>query len=139
MSNVRQLLEARRAAIDAEMQPLFKDHELQRAKLIELETKMLKLREERDEIEGLLKKLGEQPPRITIMEAIMVVLDHKPNGMTANEILAELNEKYFGGELMRHSLSPQLSRLKDRDKKIELRGDRWIKLPTQPSLFTRRV
>lgn len=69
------------------------------------------------------------------MEAILAVLDHKPNGMTAQEILEELNEKYFGGRLMRTSLSPQLSRLKDRDGKIELRGDRWMKLPAQPSLF----
>jgi hypothetical protein len=139
MSNVRELLEARRAAIDAEMQPLYKEHEEQRAKLIEVEARMLKLHDERAEIEIFLKKLGEpEAPRITIMEAILAVLDHKPSGMTAQEILAELNEQYFGGTLVRHSLSPQLSRLKDRDKKIELRGDRWVKLPTQPSLFTRR-
>jgi len=140
MSNVRGLLEARRAAIDAEMQPLYKEHQLRREKLIETETQILKLRDERTEIEQMLKKMGKpEAPRITIMEAILATLDHKPEGMTAQEILAELNEKYFGGKLARHSLSPQLSRLKDRNKKIELRGDRWIKLPAQPSLFTRRV
>jgi predicted transcriptional regulator len=139
MSNVRELLELRRAAIDAEMQPLYKEHELRREKLIEIETQMLKLHDERAEIEKLLKSMGgQQAPRITIMEAIMATLDHKPEGMTAQEILAELNERYFGGKLVRHSLSPQLSRLKDRDKKIEMRGDRWIKLPEQPSLFARR-
>jgi hypothetical protein len=138
MSNVRELLEARRAAIEAQMQPLYKEHELRREKLIETETQILKLRNERTEIEQLLKSMGEQEaPRITIMEAILATLDHKPEGMTAQEILAELNDKYFAGKLARHSLSPQLSRLKDRDKKIELRGDRWIKLPDQPSLFTR--
>src|ERR1700726_1137070 len=136
MSNVRELLETRRSAIDAEMRPLYKEHEVQRAKLIDLEGRILKLREERAEIEDLLKKLGEpEAPRITIMEAILATLDHKPEGMTAQEILAELNHKYFAGKLARHSLSPQLSRLKDRDKKIELRGDHWIKLPAQPSLF----
>jgi predicted transcriptional regulator len=139
MSNVRELLEARRSAIDAAMLPLYKEHELRREKLIETETQLLKLRDERAEIEKLLKSMGEQQaPRITIMEAVMATLDHKPEGMTAQEILAEINAKYFAGKLARHSLSPQLSRLKDREKKIELRGDRWIKLPEQPSLFVRR-
>ena len=139
MSNVRDLLEARRTAIDAAMQPLYQEHELRREKLIETETQLLKLRDERAEIEKLLKSMGDQQaPRITIMEAVMATLDHKPEGMTAQEILAEINAKYFGGKLVRHSLSPQLSRLKDREKKIELRGDRWIKLPEQPSLFVRR-
>jgi hypothetical protein len=138
MSNVRELLEARRAAIDAEMHPLFKEHQYRREMLIEIETQILKLRDELTEIEQLLKSMGAQEaPRITIMEAILATLDHKPEGMKAQEILAELNDKYFGGKLARHSLSPQLSRLKDREKKIELRGDRWIKLPDQPSLFTR--
>jgi predicted transcriptional regulator len=140
MSNVRQLLETRKAAIDAEMRPLLEEHETQREKLIEIETRMRKLRDEQTEIDDLLKKLREpETPRITIMEAILAALDHKPEGMTAQEILAELNTKYFAGRLVRHSLSPQLSRLKDRDRKIELKGDRWIKLPEQPSLFKRRI
>ena len=136
MSNVRKILEGRRAAIAADLEPLQQEYVSQRDKLLAIETRVRVLLNERDEIDTALKSLGEPTtPRITIMEAILTVLDHKPNGMTAQEMLMELNEKYFGDKLMRTSLSPQLSRLKDRDRKIELRGDRWFKLPAQPNLF----
>ena len=92
-----------------------------------------------DDIDEFLSKREKQPPRITIKEAILATLDHKPDGLTALEILDELNAKYFNGGLARTSLSPQLSRLKERDRKITLQGDHWIKLPTQPTLFNRRV
>ncbi|KGJ65713.1 hypothetical protein BJA5080_08307 [Bradyrhizobium diazoefficiens SEMIA 5080] len=72
------------------------------------------------------------------MEAVLEVLNHKPNGMTALEILDEINAKYFGGTIVRTSLSPQLSRLKNRDGKLELRGDRWYRLPEEPELFSDR-
>ncbi|RTM12344.1 MAG: hypothetical protein EKK33_17115 [Bradyrhizobiaceae bacterium] len=136
MSDVRQILEGRRSAIDAGLEPLQKEYAAQRERLLETEQRIRALLKEREEIETVLKTLGEPtPPRITIMDAVLAVLDRKPNGMTAQEILAELNEKYFSGKLLRTSLSPQLSRLKDRDRKIDLRGDQWIKLPAQPSLF----
>lgn len=137
MSDVRKILEGRRAAIAAELDPLKQEYVTQREKLLAIEARVRVLLKESDEIDTALKSLGEPTtPRLTIMEAILTVLDHKPNGMTAVEILAELNEKYFAGKLVRTSLSPQLSRLKDRDGKIELRGDRWFKLPTQPNLFS---
>jgi DNA-binding transcriptional ArsR family regulator len=72
------------------------------------------------------------------MQAILEVLKDKPQGLTARQLLTELNERYYGGRLARHSLSPQLSRLKDRDKKIEYRDGQWVRLPDQPSLFKRR-
>jgi hypothetical protein len=65
-----------------------------------------------------------------------VLKDHENDGMTAMEILAEINTRYFGGRIVRPSLSPQLSRLKDRDRKIELRGNRWFPLPSEPTLFS---
>jgi hypothetical protein len=139
MSNVKELLEARRTAIEAELKPLFKEHHLRREKLHETEGQIAKLHDELFQIDQAIKSIADtQSSRITIMEAILATLDHKPQGMTAQQILADLNANYFAGKLMRHSLSPQLSRLKDRDKRIELRGDRWIKLPDQPSLFMRR-
>jgi hypothetical protein len=73
------------------------------------------------------------------MQAVLAVLEHKPNGMTALEILDEINAKYFNGTIVRTSLSPQLSRLKNRYEKIELRGNRWYRLPEEPMLFNRRV
>ncbi|GEC58770.1 chromosome segregation ATPase [Bradyrhizobium japonicum] len=135
MSDVRQLLETRRAAIEAALAPLSEEYAQQRAKLVEIDLQIRKLQSEREEIDEFLRRSQPSQPRITIMEAILATLDHKPNGLTAQEILLELNEKYFNGRLVRTSLSPQLSRLKDRDGKIDLKGDRWFKLPSQPNLF----
>jgi hypothetical protein len=75
-----------------------------------------------------------------IMDAVLESLSHHPEGMTALEILADINARHFEGEIVRTSLSPQLSRLKDRDHKITLRGNRWFLLAEeQPSLFKRKV
>ncbi|WP_342738605.1 hypothetical protein [Bradyrhizobium sp. B117] len=120
------------------MQPLYPETARLRKELIEKEGLINEIQDELRQILALLKKLDEdsvkkKPP--TIMEAVLEILRHKPLGMTAQEILAELNEKYFDGKIARHSLSPQLSRLKDRDKKVELRGNRWFRLPDEPSLF----
>jgi predicted transcriptional regulator len=77
------------------------------------------------------------PVRPKIMEIVLDILEHAPNGMTAREIMTEINTRNLLGEsILRQSLSPQLSRLKDRDRKIDLRGDRWVRLPDEPSLFT---
>ncbi|MGL3212062.1 hypothetical protein [Bradyrhizobium sp. BR 1433] len=138
MSDARQLLENRTVAIDAELEPLTKEYAELRTKLVEIDMRIRRLQQEREEIGEFLKKTQPSQPRITIMEAILATLDHKTNGLTAQEILSELNEKYFGGSLLRTSLSPQLSRLKDRDKKITLRGDRWFKVAPQADLFKRR-
>ena len=137
MTDARQLLTARREAIESDLTKLVEEYETQRASLVDIETRIRTLRREREEIDEFLSK-REHKARPTIMEAILATLDHKPDGLTALEILDELNAKYFNGELARTSLSPQLSRLKERDRKITLQGDRWIKLPTQPSLFPRR-
>jgi hypothetical protein len=74
--------------------------------------------------------------RPKIMDVVLGILDRAPNGLTAREIMTEINTRNLLGEpILRHSLSPQLSRLKDRDKKIELRGDKWFRLPDEPLLF----
>jgi len=72
----------------------------------------------------------------TIKQAVLEALKHKPEGMTALEILSEINTRYFGGEILRTSLSPQLSRLKDNDRKIILRGNRWHLADEEPSPVT---
>lgn len=80
------------------------------------------------------KRENSRRPRI--MEVVLEVLENAPLGMTAREIMTEINDRNLLGEpILRHSLSPQLSRLKDRDKKIELRGDKWFRLPDEPLLF----
>lgn len=99
-------------------------------------------RREAKQVQFLLGKLDEavaQSAEPTIKDAVLEVLKHKPEGMTALEILDEINKRYFAGKYARTSLSPQLSRLKNDDKKVTLRGNRWHLIPEQPSLFVRRV
>lgn len=76
--------------------------------------------------------------RPKIMNVVLEILERAPSGMTAREIMTEINTRGLLGEpIQRHSLSPQLSRLKDRDKKIDLVGEKWILKPqTDPTLFT---
>jgi chromosome segregation ATPase len=141
MGSAREILEARRAALSAELEPLNAKRDEFFHGMVDVTEKISHVEKEIAEIETALKSLADsqgKSQRIPIMQAILEVLRDKPQGMTAREILVELNAKYFGGELQRHSLSPQLSRLKDRDKKIEYRAERWIRLPDQPSLFTKR-
>ena len=133
------MLEARKKELASKLEPLFAEMLGLRKKLVELDGTISVLKNEFRQIEALLKKLDEDDAKkrpITIMEAVLEIMRDKPNGMTAQQILAELNEKYFDGNIARHSLSPQLSRLKDRDKKLELRGNVWFRLPDEPSLFT---
>jgi len=99
-------------------------------------------RKEAKQIQFLLGKLEEavaQSAEPTIKEAVLEALAQRPEGMTALEILDEINKRYFDGKIVRTSLSPQLSRLKNDDKKVTLRGNRWHLIPEQPSLFVRRV
>lgn len=138
MSNVRDLLLARREEIATKMAPLYEACTRLRKELVQTEGSIVLLQDEMRQVETALKALEDaaakkRPP--TIMEAVVEILRNRQSGMTAREILNELNAKYFDGKIARHSLSPQLSRLKDRDGKLELRGDRWFLLPDEPTLF----
>ena len=138
MSTAREILEARKAALSAALQPLNAKRDEYFHGMIAVTEKIGEVEKEIAQIDVALKSMGESPnqsQRTPIMKAILEILKDKPQGLTAKEILVELNAKYYGGHLMRHSLSPQLSRLKDRDKKIEYRNERWIRLPEQPTLF----
>jgi hypothetical protein len=137
MSAVRDLLMDRRIEIVGKLEPMMVHRNELWKSVMETETAINSLRQELQKIELALKAVddsaGNRTP--TIMQAVLEVLKDKPDGMTAQEILAEIDTRYFDGKIVRPSLSPQLSRLKDRDKKIELRGNRWFRLPDQPSLF----
>jgi hypothetical protein len=125
MSTAREILEARRVALSSELEPLVAKRKKFFSALMETDERINATREEIAAIEKALKSLADSQAKsrpVPIMQAILAVLRDKPEGMTAREILAELNAKYFEGKLMRHSLSPQLSRLKDRDEKIEYRN-----------------
>lgn len=102
----------------------------------ELNTEIAKLTAELDEITRILGAIPmvnrletgsprkvRQPTKPTIKEAVMQVLLHYPNGLTALEILREVNLRFALG-IVRTSLSPQLSRLK-RDGRIRNAGIVW--------------
>ena len=73
------------------------------------------------------KPLKDVPlPNMTIKQMVMQVLKDKPKGLNAHEILVEINWN-FDRHLVRTSLSPQLSRLKD-DGKIVARNKLWFRV-----------
>lgn len=62
--------------------------------------------------------------RSTIKQDILEVLADHPKGMTALEILDEIKARYRPN-LLRETLSPQLSRLKNDDKQIVVEKKIW--------------
>ncbi|WP_187147997.1 hypothetical protein [Nitrobacter winogradskyi] len=133
------LLEEREALLKV-YRPLETDIKAMRFEMYEKQQRLAELASDIEKINLALKAVedADKRPQITIMEAVVEVLKDRPEGLTALEILAEINTRYFGDRIIRSSLSPQLSRLKDRDHKIGLRGKKWFLLPQQPSLFVER-
>ena len=137
MATAREILEARRGSIETELTPLISRRDDLFVRLIAADETIEQKRKELAAIDTALKSLAATETtsqRIPIIQAILEVLKDKPNGLTARDILTALNDRHFDGTLVRHSLSPQLSRLKDRDRKIEYRNDRWVRIPDQPNL-----
>lgn len=82
-------------------------------------------------------------PLLTIKEAILKVLEAKPEGMPSPEILDAINTQFFNGSIVRTSFSPQLSRLKA-DGEIIYNGSNYLLNQTKvselgASLFERRT
>jgi hypothetical protein len=140
MAKFRDMLLEEREALLKVYRPLETGIKALRFELYEKQQQLAQLASEVEKINLALKAVeaADKRPHITIMEAVLEVLQDRPEGLTALEILAEINTRYFADRIARSSLSPQLSRLKDRDRKIELRGNKWFLLPQQPSLFVDR-
>jgi hypothetical protein len=102
-----------------------------------LEMKIQKLRMELAEIDQAAKAIGvshqtaevqltaerRKTPTPTIKQAVLSILAEHPSGLTALDILALINRR-FDLAIVRTSLSPQLSRLKQ-DHEIENDGSLW--------------
>jgi hypothetical protein len=132
---VRQVLLERRSELMASVTPLVSEIVRLREELSAKIGEANALNSELDQINAAIRAMEVETKNLpTIMQAVLEVLREHPDGMTALEILAEINTRYFGGRIERTSLSPQLSRLKDRDGKIDLRGSKWLLLPEQPTL-----
>jgi chromosome segregation ATPase len=140
MSTARDLLLNRRSEISGKVTPLVTDIARLRETLAAKQNELAAWNAELDQIHSALRAIEETETRsqLTIKQAVIEVLRDHLDGMTALDVLAEINTRYFGGRIARTSLSPQLSRLKDNDGKIELRGNKWFLLPQQPSLFVER-
>jgi hypothetical protein len=139
MSKVRNLLLDERSEISRKVMPLITDIARLREMLSKKQGELAVWNAELEKINSAIQavdKAEANTNKPTIMEAVLEVLKDHEDGMTAMEILAEINTRYFAGRILRSSLSPQLSRLKDRHHKIELRGNRWYPLPEEPTLFT---
>lgn len=81
-----------------------------------------------------VKKRGPKPRHGTIKEAVVEILAAAGQGLTAINLLADLNHRN-STTLIRSSLSPQLSRLKD-EGLICLTDGYWH-LPGQPPINTK--
>lgn len=142
MSGLRETLLSQRNATEARIRDLAAQVEEHRQLWMGSSKALETAKEELRKIDGflaVLEKAAAQEARPSIKQAVLDVMKHRPNGMTALEILAEINERYFEGRLARTSLSPQLSRLKDVDKKITLRGNKWLLIRSEePSLFSQK-
>jgi hypothetical protein len=139
MSKLRDILLEEREELLKVYRPLEAELKAVRFELYEKQQKLALMAAEIEKINLALKAVEEadKRPQITIMEAVLEVLQDRPEGMTALEILAEINTRYFGGRVVRSSLSPQLTRLKDRDHKIHLEGNKWFLGGQEPTLFPR--
>jgi len=140
MSTARDLLLNRRSEISEKIGPLVRDVARLKESLATKQSELAAWNAELEQIHSALRAIEETETKsqLTIKQAVLEVLKDHPDGMTAWDILREINTRYFGGRILRTSLSPQLSRLKDRDEKIELKGNKWFLLPPQPSLFVER-
>lgn len=78
-----------------------------------------------------IRKRGPKPRNGTIKQAVVEILTANGQGLTAINLLADLNHRN-GTTLLRSSLSPQLTRLKD-EGFICLTQGHWH-LPGQPAI-----
>jgi chromosome segregation ATPase len=129
MTDIRAYLESKRSEVRKAMLPLETSTASLRSELSTQDAKLRSLAKELSDIEKALQALGKKEKsesEITIKEAILLVLADMPNGLTAAEILAAINDRHFGGTVVRTSMSPQLARLKNDDHKIRQRGERYF-------------
>lgn len=129
MMDLRLFMTERQKSIREEYEPLLERRKALRAEFDEVTKKLVLLKTELDEIEkaeqAIAGNVPDQRIALTIKEAVIRVLDDEKRGMTAQQILVAINERFFDGNVVRSSLSPQLSRLNHKDKKIKFNGTLW--------------
>jgi hypothetical protein len=129
MADLRDFVHKRRSKIAEELGPL-RHESLALAEKINLLEAELKELDQVARTIGMVNGLDKAAPQrkspkseLTIKQAALAVLADYPEGLTALDILREINSRYRF-DLVRSSLSPQLSRLRHQGK-IDLRGNVW--------------
>jgi hypothetical protein len=134
MSKLSDFIPKRARELEELLEPL-------RHQLYELQEKIRSYEKELNDLHNAAKAIGivnriEKPlgvtrrttPKPTIKEAILDVLQDYPDGLIALDLLPKLNDR-FSWKIVRETLSPQLSRLKQ-DGKLLYRDGVW-KLPSK--------
>jgi chromosome segregation ATPase len=131
MTELRLFMTQRRTQVEEELEPLVARRNELRAEMEKLIGRISGLSKELEELKRAEQAIaGEEiersaPARLTIKEAVLKVLEQEKRGLTAQQILATINQKFFDGGIARSSLSPQLSRLNHVDHKITFDGTLW--------------
>lgn len=122
------MLETRRAELLHKMEPVEAQAVELRTNLAKTDSKLKAMTKEIAEIEKALQAISKErlQTKVSIKEAILEVLADAPGGLASPQLLTALNDRFFDGKLVRTSMSPQLSRLKNDDHKIKYRGDKWF-------------
>jgi chromosome condensin MukBEF ATPase and DNA-binding subunit MukB len=129
MKDLRSFIKTRRQEIRDALEPLATQRQQIQSKIDRLERELSDLNRVAKTI-GIVNGLDIEPhitsrsrPELTIKEAALKVLRDHPEGLIALDILKEINER-FGLGILRTSLSPQLSRLKQ-ERKVNNAGMAW--------------
>jgi hypothetical protein len=130
MAKLQDFIPERAAELERLLDPLRRQQEEIAEKIRAYESELGELQNAAKAIgivNRLHKPLGitrKATPPLSIKEAVIEVLRDYPDGLIALDILAKINER-FSMKLVRTSLSPQLSRLKQYDHKIEYDAGVW--------------
>jgi chromosome segregation ATPase len=131
MTEFRLFMSQRRTQIEKELQPLIARRSELRTEMEQVISRITGLSKELEELKRAEQAIAgeetERPShaRLTIKDAVLKVLEQEKRGLTAQQILAAINERFFDGGIARSSLSPQLSRLNHDDHKITYDGTLW--------------
>lgn len=129
MSELQLFLRNRQKELQAEYEPLLEKRRQLLHDVEEISRRLELLKRELNEItkaeQAIKGEEAEEKGKPTIKQAVMKVLEHTKRPMTAQEILLAINERFFDGKIPRSSLSPQLSRLDHKDRRILFDRGRW--------------
>lgn len=124
MTDLRDFIKRRRKEIEREGQPLAARRQELEDEMRRIDQRFAEMRLEWTELEKAAKAIALEvdsqiepavegrKPSVTIKEGILKLLADVDGGMTSQDILHNINQRYFQGKIERTSFSPQLSRLK---------------------------